>query len=153
MWEVFILPSGHWMKAWPLVACPPHSAEETCHFHPQKASCYQLTGHCGVVPVKDYASEERDQGKWTILHLSWGRLLWLALPPQSVSSPSAVLPQLPLPVTPCLPGNKGWVLPHFPYHLPQSFQPGKVLQKPHVLSQNHILRWPTRELFWETCRL
>lgn len=37
--------------------------------------------------------------------------------------------------------------------IPQSFQPGKVLQKPHVLSQNHILRWPTRELFWETCRL
>lgn len=111
---MFILPSGHWMKAWPLVACPPHSAEETCHFHPQKASCYPLAGHCGVVPVKDYASEERDQGKWTILHLSWGRLLRLALPPQSVSSPSAILPQLPLPVTPCLPGNKGWVLPHSP---------------------------------------
>lgn len=103
----FCMPSGHWIKAWPLVACPMHSADQTCSFHPQKVSCCPLSGHCGVTPVKDWPSEERDQENWDTLSLPWGRLMWLAVSSKSVISPFtgqlAVLPQLPVSITPCLP--------------------------------------------------
>lgn len=57
VWDVGSVRSAQWTLDEGMApgGLPPHSAEETCHFHPQKASCCPLAGHYGVVPVKDCA--------------------------------------------------------------------------------------------------